>query len=112
MENMDVLLIQTTASLIATVATTAAGRIMNWLRRRLSSDTVNAAEAVAADPRNEKVREDLENLLQRDLSGSPSLMAELRALLDEAGVEYGSQNANITGDGSTVIQIQGNKNQA
>ena len=110
MGNMDLLLMQTAASLIATATTATAERVMTWLRRRLSPDTVDVAEAFATDPQNEKTRENLENLLRRDLSGSASLLAELAALLEEAGVKYGPQTANVTGEGSTVIQIQGNKN--
>ena len=112
MEGISLVVIQTAASVIATGITVASGRLMDWLRRSLRPDTVGAAEAVAANPTDDKARETLEELLRREVEACPSLMGELRALLDDAGIKYAPQSANVTAEGSTIIQIQGNKNLA
>ena len=88
--------------------------VVRWLKGIFKSDgqVIKAVEAVARDPDSIIERSLLERRLQKELGQSHSLIGELRRLLDQAsgGPTYAPQSADAR-CGSTIVQIQGNKNQ-
>lgn len=52
------------------------------MKRRCSSQTASAADAIAADPGADGPKKVLEGSLQMDLERTPSLVDELRDILE------------------------------
>lgn len=84
----------------------------DFIRRRLKSnrEVISAVDAVVADPQSAAAVKVLEGHLQMELERSASFITELRCLLEsERQTNYASQSA-CAQAGSTIVQIQGNKN--
>ena len=96
-------------SFATTVATGAGKAVIDWLKLRLSSSTAEAADTLAADPDNSSAKKILADNLKMALEECPSLIDELRTLLDQAGASYAPQQSTASGR-SAIVQIQGNNN--
>ena len=92
-----------------TVATGAGKKLIDWLKGHFDPNAAEAADTLVADPDNDSAKRILADVLQAELVKRPSLIDELRSLLDQAGVDYAPQTSTVS-DGSTNIQIQGNHN--
>ena len=92
-----------------TVATGAGEKLIDWLKGHFDSNAAEAADTLVADPDNDSAKRILADILQAELVNCPSLIDELRSLLDQVGVDYAPQTSTVS-DGSTNIQIQGNNN--
>ena len=92
-----------------TVATGAGKKLIDWLKGHFDSNAAEAAGTLVADPDNDSAKRILADILQAELGKCPSLIDELRSLLDQVGVDYAPQTSTVS-DGSTNIQIQGNNN--
>ena len=92
-----------------TVATGAGEKLIDWLKGHFDSNAAEAADTLVADPDNDSAKRILADILQAELVKYPSLIDELRSLLDQVGVDYAPQTSTVS-DGSTNIRIQGNNN--
>ena len=92
-----------------TVATSAGKSLVDWVKGRFNSDAAEAAHTLATDPEDDSAMQTLVETLEKELGNSPSLAEELRLLLDQVEPGYAPQTGSA-GDGSTIIQIQGNNN--
>lgn len=114
MSEMDPL-VQQAIDVVGTSLVREAGKqVVRWLKRIFKSDgrMIKAVDAVAGEPDSATERNLLERRLQKELEESPSLTGELRRLLEQVsgGPTHAPQSADARG-GSTIVQIQGNKNQ-
>ena len=82
--------------------------IRDWLRRKFGQDLTKAAESFVENRNDDAAKKTLEDRLRNKLGASPSLAEELRKLLDSNGAK--PQIGIAEGDGSVLIQIQGNNN--
>ena len=92
-----------------TVATGAGKKLIDWLKGHFDPNAAEAADTLVADADNDSAKRILADVLQAELVKRPSLIDELRSLLDQVGVDYAPQTSTVS-DGSTNIQIQGNNN--
>ena len=112
MTDLEQLAVAATATIAVELAKGAGKALMDWVKRRCSSQTAAAAGAVAANPDAGGRKKVLEGSLQMDLERTPSLAGELRDILKQRGTfAYAPQTAVASG-GSTITQIQGNQNRA
>ena len=109
MSDPEALAMRAAVTLVAELAKGGGKALTDWLKRRCSRSTVEAADTLAADPGAGGAKKVLEGNLQMDLEKSPSLAGELRSLLSRGVAAYSTQTA-IASGGSTVTQIQGNEN--
>ena len=90
-------------------ATGAGEKLIDWLKGHFDSNAAEAADTLVADPDSDSAKRILADTLQAELVKRPSLIDELRSLLDQVGFDYAPQTSTVR-DGSTNIQIQGNNN--
>ena len=95
--------------LVGQIGTPVFKNLVGWMRNRLSRETVNASEQLAARPDDSSTKEQLETMIRLELERVPALAGELRELLPPIRIHHSAQSGNISGSG-VVIQIQGNQN--
>ncbi len=95
------------AALAGEIAKGAAGPVGAWIGRRLGGKRV---EDLAAAPDDPAATEALAKRLRAELEANPELAAELRALLDGSGAAHAPQTATVSGDGGSIVQVQGEGN--
>jgi hypothetical protein len=89
----------------------AGGRkVWDWLKAKLTGPQAAMAAAVEQDPADPGAADAVSGLLKSLLHRDPGALAELRALLGEAGVTATVQVATASGAGSKVTQISGSGN--
>ena len=109
MADPEALAVKVTATVVAELVKGGGKALIDWLKRRCSRKTAEAANALVADPGGTGTKQDLAESLHVDLLDSATLADELRGFLSQSSGVYASQTA-ISGDGGTIIQIQGNDN--
>lgn len=88
----------------------AAGKLLNWMRARLTGRAREALEDLEKAPDSELNRADLEKQLAKALAADPSLAEELRKLVPAEAIEAGGMVQVVTGDGAKGVQIKGSGN--
>ena len=95
------------AALAGEIAKGTAGPMRAWIGRRLGGKRV---EGLAAAPDDAAATEALAKRLRVELEANPELAGELRALLAGDGATHAPQTASASGDGASIVQIQGESN--
>ena len=86
------------------------GKLLPWLRQKLTGRAKEALDDLAKNPGAEDNQADLRKQLTKLLESDPALLDELRALLPPApGGETTIQTQNV-GDHGRAIQNNGNNN--
>lgn len=82
-------------------------RLGGWLKEKLSPSGQAALAKVEARPQDARLHGALEVEIEEVLTAQPALMAELQALLAQAGADVGDQTATVSGDNNLTIQQRG-----
>jgi hypothetical protein len=86
------------------------GKLLAWMRAKLSGRGQEALDDLAASPENEDNQADLRKQLAKALKDNPALVAELRALLPADAQDPGGMSQNVSGAGAKAAQVKGSGN--
>jgi len=86
-------------------ALVAAGKVVDWLRAKLSPGGKEALDDLAKQPDDKVKQEILKLQIQKILRDNPRFVDELQALLPTI-----SQTQTVSGDGAKVAQVGPNSN--
>jgi hypothetical protein len=91
-------------------AVDAGGKLLGWMRARLTGRAQEALEDLAATPGNEDNQADLRKQLAKTLAADPALAADLARLLPGNAAGADSMSLNVSGAGAKVAQVKGSGN--
>lgn len=89
----------------------SAGRLLGWLRERLTGRAKEALDDLEGNPASEDNQADLRKQLAKLLAEKPELLAELRALLPADPAEAaGAMHQTVQGERAKGAQVRGDRN--
>ncbi len=86
------------------------GKLLGWLRTKLTGKGQKAVENLAIQPDSEGNQAYLQQQLAKALEADPALAKELATLLPETPTETTTMTQTV-GAGAKAVQIKGNQNQ-
>ena len=88
----------------------SAGKLVSWLRGKLSAGGQEALDDLAKQPGDDFTREALKRKIAEAVQADPRLAEELRALLPADARPLIAQNQTVSGAGAKAAQVAGNHN--
>jgi hypothetical protein len=85
----------------------AGGKLINWLRNKLSGNGQEALKDLATHPNDSDTQATLRVQIKKTLEANPTLANELSHLLQQTGAIDASTMTVTAGDGAKVAQIKG-----
>jgi hypothetical protein len=98
------------AKKIGEEAVDAGGKLLAWVRAKLSGRGQEALDDLAAAPDSEDNQADLRKQLAKALEANPGLAEDLTGMLRTSGVNVDSMVQNVTGAGAKAAQVKGSGN--
>lgn len=88
----------------------AAGKLLSWMRAKLTGRAREALEDLEKNPESEDNQADLRKQLAKALGADPSLAEELRGMLPSEALDASSMNQKVRGSGAKAVQVRGSDN--
>ena len=88
----------------------AAGKLLGWMRAKLSGRAREALDDLEKSPDNADNQADLRKQLAKALEADPALAEELRALIPPEAMAAGAMTQNVSGAGAKAAQVRGSGN--
>jgi hypothetical protein len=98
------------AKKIGEKAVETGGKLLGWMRARLSGRGQEALNDLTASPESTDNQADLRKQLAKALEANPELAAELKAMLPADAGHVDIMNQHVSGPGAKAVQVKGSGN--
>jgi hypothetical protein len=98
------------AGKIGEASAEAAGKVLTWMRTRLTGRAKEALVDLEKAPEAEDNQADLRKQLTKILQSEPKFLAELLAMLPPETFESPGMEQNVSGSGARAAQVRGSGN--
>ena len=99
------------AGKLAEQAVESGGKLLGWLRAKLSGRGKEALDDLEADPQSPDNQADLRKQIGKLVEAEPALRAELEGLVAQTVASGEAMVQNVSGTGATGVQTRGDNNQ-